>query len=103
MGSNIAMSIWPHNEAKARQMFAAVTKEIKAGMEDEDPNRYLAKSHFIKLREDTARRIGRFDPDAALQVLNGTRSNPVYIRDADQDELNLRLALESASRNPDLS
>jgi hypothetical protein len=84
-------------------MFAAVSKEIKAGMEDEDRNRYLAKSHFIKLREDTALRIGMFDPDAALQFLNETRSNTVYIRDADQDELILRLAIVSASRNPDLS
>src|ERR1043166_7726071 len=38
MGSNIAMSIWPHNEAKARKMFAAVSKEIKGGWEEEDGN-----------------------------------------------------------------
>lgn len=28
IGSNIAGSLWPHNEAKARQMFDTVTKEI---------------------------------------------------------------------------
>ena len=67
LGSNIAMSLWLRNEAKAREMFATVTKEIKAGLEDKDPNRYAAKQHFIKLREDTAARIGMFDPDGALQ------------------------------------
>src|SRR5262245_10813806 len=51
MRSNIAWSLWPHNEAKARQMFAIVTKEIKAALEDEDPRRYQVKANFIKLRE----------------------------------------------------
>gem|GEM_PF-628837 len=103
LGSNIAMSLWLRNEAKAREMFATVTKEIKAGLEDKDPNRYAAKQHFIKLREDTAVRIGMFDPDGSLQFLNETRPTDVYIRDEEQNELNLRLAIVFASRNPDLS
>src|SRR5690349_6053523 len=46
MGSNIARSLWPHNEAKERAMIATDTKEIRAELsEDEgnDPDRYRAK------------------------------------------------------------
>ena len=102
MGSNIAMSLWPHNEAKAREMFATVTKEIKAVLEDDytDPNVYVAKPNFIKLREDTALRIGRFDPEWALQFLKETKPSRIKISD---DELNLRLALLFVGRNPDLA
>src|SRR5204862_7880250 len=105
LGSNSAMSLWPHNGANGREMFATVTKEIKAGFEDDDNdhNRYLAKPNFIKLREDTALRIGMFDPEWALQFLKETKPIDVYISDEDQNELNLRLAMLFAGRNPDLA
>lgn len=105
MGSNIAMSLWPHNKAKARQLFDTVTKEIKAGLaeDDSDPERSLAKPNFLKLREDTALRIGMFDPQWALQFLKGGKPVDVYIRDEDQDKLNLRLAIVFARNNPDLA
>lgn len=102
LGSNIAMSLWPHNEAKAREMFATVTKEIKAVLEDDysDPNRYVVKPNFIKLREDTALRIARFEPEWALQFVKETQPSRSKISD---DELNLRLALLFVDRNPDLA
>lgn len=105
MGSNIAMSLWPHNKAKARQLFDTVTKEIKAGLaeDDGDPERSLAKPNFLKLREDTALRIGMFDPEWALQFLGGGRPVDVYIRDEAHDSLNLRLAIVFARNNPDLA
>lgn len=103
MGSNIAGSLWEHNEARAREMFATVTKEITAGLQDKDPNQYGAKANFIKLREDTALRIGKFDPEWALRFLEETRPIDVYISDQDQSELNLRLAMVLAGRNPDLA
>jgi hypothetical protein len=105
MGSNIAGSLWPHNEAKAREMFARVTREIKAGLQgnDKDPDRYLARPNFMKLREDTALRIGMFDPEWALQFLNETSPIDVYVSDKEQSELNLRLAMVSAGRNPDVA
>ena len=103
MGSNIAMSLWPRNEARAREMFATVAKEIKTGLDDKDLYHYAAKPHFIKLREDTALRIGMFDPGAALQFLEETRSNEVYIRDEAQNKLNVQLATLFAGTNPDLS
>src|SRR6185369_10479950 len=52
MGSNIARSLWPHNEAKAREMFVTATKEIKEALQDDDPNHYSVKRNFVKLRED---------------------------------------------------
>jgi hypothetical protein len=105
MGSNIAGSLWEHNEAKAREMFATVTKEIKAGLQadDKDPDRYLAKPNFIKLREDTALRIGRFDPEWALRFLEETKPIDVFISNQDQSQLNVRLAMLFAGSNPDLA
>ena len=105
MGSNIAMSLWPHNEAKAREMFATVTKEIKAGLQRDDAehNLYIARPNFIKLREDTALRIGRFDPEWALRFLAETEPMDVKISSDDESELNLRLALLFVRKNPDLA
>jgi hypothetical protein len=105
IGSNIAMSLWPHDETKAREMFAAVTKEIKAGLQDDDndPNVGLDQPKFVKLREDTALRIGMFDPEWAVQFLVETRPIDVYISDENRNELNLRLAVLIARRNPELA
>lgn len=103
MGSNIARSLWPHNEAKAREMFATVTKEIKAGLADDDPNHYFIKPNFVKLREDTALRIGVFDPEWALQLLEETKPVHVRISGESQDELNLQLAIVFAEKNPELA
>ena len=105
MGSNIAMSLWPHNQAKAREMFATVTKEIKAGLaeDDNDHDHELAKPNFVKLRADTALRIGMFDPEWALRFLEDTSRGDDYIGDEDKNQLNLQLAMVIAGRNPDLA
>jgi hypothetical protein len=104
-GSNIAVSLWPHNEAKAREMFATVTKEIKAGLaeDDNDHEHELAKPNFVKLRADTALRIGMFDPEWALRFLEDTSRADVYTGDEDKNQLNLQLAMVIAERNPDLA
>ncbi|HWF90052.1 MAG TPA: hypothetical protein VN659_14500 [Pyrinomonadaceae bacterium] len=106
MGSNIARSIWPHNEARAREMFATVTKEIKAGLakdEDSDFGRYRARPKFVKMREDTALRIGMFDPEWAVKFLEETTPTDIKISDKKHDELILQLAMVVAGRNPDLA
>ena len=105
MRSNIAMSLWVHNEAKARELFATVTKEIKAGLadDDKDPERYFSKPKFVKLREDTALRIAMFDPEWALRFLEETTPMTVYISDENQHQLNLRIAMLSAGKNADLA
>src|ERR1041385_7704092 len=84
IGSNIARSLWPDNEAKARELFATVTKEIKAGLAEDESNdhdRYLAKPKFVKLREDTALRIGMFDPEWAVKFLEQTTPTDIRISD----------------------
>ena len=106
IGSNIARSLWPHNEAKARELFATVTKEIKAGLAEDESNdydRYLAKPKFVKLREDTALRIGMFDPEWAVKFLEQTTPTDIRISDKKHDELNLRLAMVVAPKNPELA
>jgi len=105
MGSNIAESLWTHNEPRARTIFASVIKEIKAGLEhyedDIDANR--TAQVFVKLREDTAMRIGAHDPEWALQFLQESKPDRIKISDDDQNELNLRLAIIFAGRNPELA
>ena len=32
IGSNIAWSLWPHNEARARELFTMVQQDINAGL-----------------------------------------------------------------------
>jgi len=102
-GSNIARSLWPHDEKKAREMFATVTKEIKAGFADQRLDQYNVKRNLAKLREDTALRIGMFDPEWAVQFLKETPPTDVRISDEDEQELNLQLATLFAEKNPDLA
>jgi len=105
MGSNIALSLWTHNEPRAREIFASVTKEINAGLgpDEKDPDPVRTRQVFLKLREDNALRIGALDPEWALQFLKETRRDDIYIRDEDVNELNLRLAMVVAGKNPDLA
>jgi len=105
MGSNIAESLWTHNEPRAREIFALVIKEIKAGLEhdEKDPDPVRTRQVFLKLREDTALRIGAHNPELALQSLQDTKRNDVYISDEDENQLNVRLAMVVAGRNPDLA
>jgi len=105
MGSNIAESLWTHNEPKAREIFASVIKEIKAGFEnyENDPDPGRTGRVFLKLREDTALRIGAHDPEWALQFLKETKRDDIKFRDNDVDELNLRLAMLFVRKNPDLA
>jgi hypothetical protein len=105
IGSNIAGSLWPHNEAKARQVFAIVAKEIKEGLayDGDDPDRYVARPNFVKLREDSALRIAKFDPEWSVQFLKDTIPTGIKIDDDEKRELDLLLAVAFAGRNPDLA
>ena len=104
MASNIAESLWTHDERRAREMFAAVTKEIKAGLDhdenDTDPSH--TRAVFLKLREDTAVRIGKHDPEWALSFLKETKRNDIKFGD-EENTLHLRLATQFAIAKPDLA
>jgi len=103
IGSNVARSLWPHNEAKAREIFATVTKEIKTALEDDDPDHYELKRNFLKLREDTALRIGSFDPEWALRFVEESKPTDVKVSDEDEKRFNIRLAAVFAGKKPELS
>jgi hypothetical protein len=83
MGSNIADSLWTHNESRAREIFASVSKELKAGLEPDEKATDEGQSIpiFLKLREDTALRIGKHDPKLALAFLKETKPDRVHISD----------------------
>lgn len=105
LGSNIAGSLWAHNEPKAREMFATVTKEIRAGFvrDERDTNSGRTIANFVKLRADTALRIGLQDPEWAMRFLEETRPEKVKIGDKERDNLNLQLAYVVAAKNPELA
>ena len=103
IGSNIAGSLWPHNEPKAREIFASVIKEIKIGLgfdERESEPRHLVPV-FMKLREDTALRISKYDPEWALSFLKETYPDDVKISDESKTALYLQIAAQLAATNPD--
>ncbi len=105
MGSNIAESLWAHNETKAREIFASVIREIKAGLQDndKDPDRGRTRPVFLKLREDTALRIGKHDPEMALAFLKESKPLTIKLDNKTEATLYLLLATQSAASNPDLA
>lgn len=106
MGSNIAGSLWPHDEERARSLFASVAEDIKLGLQGEANNREAEETLniFLKLRDDTAERIAQRDPELALSFLQ--RTEPVFIKPVPpellekEQSLKLRLARRVATKNP---
>jgi len=105
MGSNIAESLWIHNESRARELFASVTREIKAGLQrdEKDTDSHHTVKVFLKLREDTALRIAMHDPEWALRFLKETKPDDIKTSGETEDALNLRLAIQLAASRPDLA
>jgi len=105
MGSNIADSLWAHNETRAREMFRSVIREIKAGLNynDKDPDPNQAIQVFLRLREDTVLRIGKHDPEMALAFLNDSKPTVMKISDDAEATLYLQLARQLVASNPQLA
>src|SRR5689334_20146108 len=74
MGSNIADSLWTHDEAKARALFKLVEDDIKLGLQKPEGDREAEHTVavFLKLRQDNVERIARHDPEMALTFLKET-------------------------------
>jgi len=110
IGSNIAGSLWPHNETRARELFAAVQQDINAGLqvpESEEPDDIQTLMVFLRLRMDTVNRILRHDPELAYQFLTATALNPdsklsERAREGEQ-AIEMQLARQVAAANPDLA
>jgi hypothetical protein len=111
LGSNIAESLWNHDEKRARSLFASVENDIKAGLqqnrEGNEPTDVHTLMVFLRLRMDTVERIAKHDAELALAFLKATEISsdkplPYGVAESEQ-ALELRLAKEIAADNPDLA
>ena len=106
LGSNIAWSLWPHNENRARELFAMVQQDINTGLEvSEKPGREDAKTLmvFLKLRADTIERIAKHDSELAYSFFKATEKElPLHVRE-DEKALEAHLAKQLAGSNPNMS
>lgn len=108
MGSNIAESLWDHDQKRARTLFALVEDDIKAGLqnrEGDDPGEVQTFMVFLRLREITVERIAKHDAELALAFLKATKLSsdkplPYGIAESER-ALELRLAKGIANDNPD--
>jgi hypothetical protein len=109
-GSNIAGSLWPHDEKRARSLIIDVQNEINLGMlqslEGNEPDMHSLMV-FLNLRRDTVQRIAKHDPELAYSFLVATKLRtdkklPEHIAASDR-ALELKLADQIAANNPDLA
>lgn len=110
IGSNIAGSLWPHDENRARALFTQVQSDINLGLqapESQSPEDIKTFMVFLKLRADTTERIAKHDPEFAYEFFKATalspeRKLPDRIR-ANEKELEFHIAKRLSSSNPDMS
>src|SRR5262249_10229470 len=79
IGSNIAWSLWSHNEARAREVLASVQQDINAGLqvtESEDQEDVHSLLVFMRLRNETVERIAQRDPELAYEFFKATAFSP---------------------------
>ena len=109
-GSNLAASLWKHNENRARSLLHGVEADIRAGLEQgdlNDPTDAHTRMVFLKLRMDTVERLVGLDPDLALAFLKATKVEsetpaPYNVAEWERD-LELRLAKEIAAQRPEVA
>lgn len=108
IGSNIASSLWPHDQKRARAIFVEVGEDISLGLKAPEINDHegeLTLMVFLQLRADTIDRIAAYDPEFAFDFLVTTKPSFEMPRDAEEKEraLALRLAKQVVATNPDLA
>lgn len=112
IGSNIAGSLWVHDEKRARTLLLSVEEDVKAGLQSsrsDDPRRYQDFLVFLQLRQDTVERIAKHDAELALAFLKATEASSDkrvpyrYGGEERERAFELRLAKEIAANNPDLA
>lgn len=110
IGSNVADSLWDHDQKRSRNIFTAIEEDIKAGFNDADPDHFThmrAVTVFGQLRSEIIDRIAKRDPELAVEFLQATvlpadPQLPYQMKDH-ENKLALRLARQSAARNPQLA
>ena len=110
IGSNIAWSLWPHNENRARALIASVQEDIKLGLQP--PESHSAEDIktlmvFLKLRADSTERIAKHDPELAYEFFKATALSPetdlpAYVWQ-NEKSLEAYLAKQISSTSPDMS
>ena len=110
IGSNIAWSLWPHNEARARELFTMVQQDINAGLqvtESDDPEDVHNLMIFLRLRTDTINRIAKHDPELAYDFFKATALSPELKLSeeakAGEQSLETELAKQVAASSPELA
>lgn len=116
IGSNIAGSLWTHDEKRARTLFKLVEEDIKLGLQVDKKASHSEHTFqvFFKLRENTAERMAQHDPELALAFVRDTVSFVnEYARMPDgeiapgiarqEHELELRLARKIGAANPEVA
>ncbi len=110
IGSNIAWSLWPHNEARARELFTLVQQDINAGLqarETDDPEDVHTLLIFLRLRTETINRIAKYDPELAYDFFKATALSPeLKLSDeakAGEHTLEVELAKQVAANSPELA
>ena len=110
IGSNIAWSLWPHNEACARELLTMVQQDINTGLQVTDPED-MEDVHtlfvFLRLRIDTINRIAKYDPELAYDFFKATALNPELKLSeeakAGEQTLEVELAKQVAASSPELA
>ena len=110
IASNIAGSLWTHNENRARELFALVQQDINTGLQvpnTEDPEDLHTFMVFLRLRMDTINRIVKHDPELAYEFFKATAISPdVKLSEsarAAEQQLEAQLAKQAANSSPDLA
>lgn len=113
LGSNIAASLWDHDEGQARTLLLAVEQDIRAGLENQtggEPPDTQRRMVFLQLRVDTVERIAKHDPELALAFFKATEAAPDANRRPDERNydysermVELRLARQVAGQNPEVA
>jgi hypothetical protein len=109
MGSNLAESLWKHDEERARSLLRVVQEDIRTELQKRDREaRFDGRFKvFLRLRDDTIERVAKHDGQAAYDFLKVTEpvfenQEPYDFREHEQN-LELRLAKQIAANNPDVA
>jgi hypothetical protein len=115
VASNVAASIWEHDERKARALLVSVQEDINAGLRIQEGDQQADRQRrmvFLQLRVNTVERIAKYDGELALAFFRNTAA-PLPETKADDERrdynehqeraLELSLARQMAEKSPEVA
>jgi hypothetical protein len=109
LGSNIAASLWSHDEKRARSLLVSVRNDLNTVLQNtaDDQIEGPTRAVFLQLRVDTVERIARYDADLALEFLKATEpssdvSLPYNLAETERG-LEMRLAKQLINESPEMA